>query len=91
MNSLEMIRSMLMEQIDEFAQSGKLTSVSDLEQVDKLTHALKSVEAVLAMKGQYSERGSYGGSYGYGYGYPTDGRSYGRRYDERDRREYDRR
>ena len=87
MNSLEMIRSMLMEQIDEFAQSGKLTSVSDLEQVDKLTHALKSVETVIAMKGQYSERGSYG----YGYGYPMDGRSYGRRYDERDRREYDRR
>ena len=60
------------------AAGGKITS-ADMDYVDRLTHSLKSVKAVIAMNeaeedGEYSERYSRDDGYSRNY----DGRSYAR-------------
>lgn len=59
MHSLEKIRDMLMEELDRCSQKKELTSNS-LENIDKLTHAVKSIDTIMAMEeAGYSNEGSY--------------------------------
>ena len=76
-----------MDMLDEKYARGTQLSPQDLEHIDKMSHALKSLATYDAMKGN-SERGSYEGSY--------DGGSYRRgrsmttgRYVSRDESPYD--
>lgn len=72
---LEDVRDMLCEELDEIGKTGKIGSDAALERIDMLTHSIKSIDTILAMKDAgYSERG-------YSYNYP-------RRYDDRDGRDY---
>lgn len=66
------------------ARNGGIKSMGDLEEIDKLTHALKSVKTIMAMEeGGYSHA-DRGGSYGYNpntyyeRGYYDGGNSYRR-------------
>ena len=45
--------------------SGDLTG-GDLEYIDRLTHALKSIKTIMAMEDGGNSYGSYGNSYGNG-------------------------
>lgn len=66
--SLYKIKEMLCDALDEYAKKGDLTAGS-LEAVDKLTHSLKSVETILAMREWDDEDGaSYAGPDGGGMG-----------------------
>ncbi len=51
---------------------GKLTS-GDVDYIDKLTHALKSIKAVIAMDGDDGYSGSYPRSYRHERSYRRDG------------------
>lgn len=62
MKSLEKIRDMLMEELDRCSRREELTS-SSLETIDKLTHAVKSIDTIMAMEEA---------------GYSNDGYSYAR-------------
>lgn len=54
---LEKVRDMLCEELDEIAEDGKLTA-GKVEEIDKLTHSIKSIDTILAMReGGYSSRG----------------------------------
>ena len=79
MQSLYRIKDMLCRELDEHSKKDELTQAS-LETIDKLTHALKSVETVIAMREaesrrgrrrdmgrnrSYDSRGYYYGPYGY--------------------------
>lgn len=48
MHNLEKIRDMLMDELDKCSQKNELTSAS-LENIDKLTHAVKSIDTIIAM------------------------------------------
>ena len=62
MKSYEKIKEMLCEELETIAKKGELTAGS-LDTVDKLTHAIKSIETIIAMN-EYSEDGySNHGSY----------------------------
>ena len=74
MKSYEKIKEMLCEELETIAKKGELTAGS-LDTVDKLTHAIKSIETIIAMNEYndgYSNRGSYDGN--------MNGNSYARRY-----------
>lgn len=62
MKSYEKIKEMLCEELENIAKKGELTAGS-LDTVDKLTHAIKSIETIIAMNEYneygYSNRGSY--------------------------------
>ena len=74
MKSYEKIKEMLCEELETIAKKGELTAGS-LDTVDKLTHAIKSIETIIAMNEYnddgYSNRGSYEN---------RNGNSYARRY-----------
>jgi hypothetical protein len=74
MKSYEKIKEMLCEELETIAKKGELTAGS-LDTVDKLTHAIKSIETIIAMNEYnddgYSNRGSYEN---------RNGSSYARRY-----------
>ena len=86
---------------DKLRQQDSMTG-GDLEYIDKLTHALKSIKTTMAMmdaeNGEYS-RGYRDGHYNDGYGDGNDGYGrdeygndgYGRRYEARGRGRYARR
>lgn len=67
MKSYEKIKEMLCEELETIAKKGELTAGS-LDTVDKLTHAIKSIETIIAMneysEDGYSNRGSYEGRNG---------------------------
>ena len=75
MKSYEKIKEMLCEELEAIAKKGELTAGS-LDTVDKLTHAIKSLETIMAMneysEDGYSNRGSYDGN--------VNSNSYARRY-----------
>jgi hypothetical protein len=75
MKSYEKIKEMLCEELETIAKKGELTAGS-LDTVDKLTHAIKSLETIMAMneysEDGYSSRGSYDGN--------VNSNSYARRY-----------
>lgn len=74
---LEKIRDMLCDELDEIAEKGELTA-GTLETVDKLTHSIKSIDTIIAMRDAgYSER-SYPRYY-------YEGHSYARKRDARGR------
>ena len=53
---LERIQDMLTDELEKFAGKDKLANVAELDQLDKLTHALKSVKTTIAMcEGGYSQ------------------------------------
>lgn len=54
----EKIKDMLCEELDEITRKGELTA-GTLDAVDKLTHAIKSVETIMAMR-DYGDDRSYG-------------------------------
>ena len=63
MHGLEKIRSMLMEEIEKCSNKNEITS-SSLENIDKLTHAVKNIDTIMAMEESgysngYSNEGSY--------------------------------
>lgn len=66
MKSYEKIKEMLCEELETIAKKGELTAGS-LDTVDKLTHAIKSLETIIAMneysEDGYSNRGSYARRY----------------------------
>ena len=74
MKSYEKIKEMLCEELETIAKKGELTAGS-LDTVDKLTHAIKSLETIMAMneysEDGYSNRASYEN---------RNGSSYARRY-----------
>ena len=53
MKSYEKIKEMLCEELETIAKKGELTAGS-LDTVDKLTHAIKSLETIIAMS-EYSD------------------------------------
>lgn len=78
MRYLEDVKDMLCEELEKIAQKGELTA-GTLDAVDKLTHSVKSISAIMAMEeGGYSRDGSYDGSYRGSYRGSYDGGSYRR-------------
>lgn len=78
MKKMEELRDMLCEELDEITKRGEIDERT-LDQVDKLTHSIKSIDTITAMEesGRYGRRymeGRYGERYGEHYG---DGDSYG--------------
>lgn len=68
MRSMEELKELLCDELDKIAREGELTAGS-LDTIDKLTHSIKSIETIMAMKGEsYAYGGdSYrGGSYARG-------------------------
>lgn len=57
----EDLKEMLCKELEEITRKGELTAGS-LDTVDKLTHAIKSIDTIVAM-GQYDDDYSYRGSY----------------------------
>jgi len=77
MKELYELKEMLCDELKEYGKKGDLTAGS-LDVIDKLAHALKSVETIIAME----DAGGYSGRYDSGY---NRGSSYaGRRYAKRD-------
>lgn len=70
MKHIEKLRDMLCDELDNIASQNELTAGS-LETVDKLAHAIKCIDTIVAMKdaGYSQEGGSYGNSYGNSYDY----------------------
>lgn len=76
MRAMEELREMLMAELEKLTRKGDVNNVG-LEQIDKLTHSIKSIDTIMAMEDSgYSQRRgySYGGrrmsDYQYGdYGY----------------------
>lgn len=56
------IKEMLCKELDEYGKKDELTAGS-LDIVDKLTHALKSIETIIAMSEDGGESGRYSGRY----------------------------
>lgn len=78
MKKMEELRDMLCEELDEITKRGEIDERT-LDQVDKLTHSIKSIDTITAMEesGKYGRsyrEGRYGERYGERYG---DGDSYG--------------
>lgn len=68
MRSMEELKELLCDELDKIAREGELTAGS-LDTIDKLTHSIKSIETIMAMRGEsYAYGGdSYrGGSYARG-------------------------
>ena len=75
MHKLYDLKDMLCEELEEYADKGKL-DMGGLEIVDKLAHAIKNIDKIIDKEDGYSERrysergayenyrGSYGDSYG---------------------------
>lgn len=72
--SMELVRDMLCDELDNISSKGELTAGS-LDTIDKLTHSIKSIDTIMAMEDGYSK--DYMPSYG--------GRSYERQRDRRGR------
>lgn len=58
MRSMEDIRDMLCDELDNIAEQGEITTTS-LDFIDKLTHSIKSIDTIMAMEesGYSNERG----------------------------------
>lgn len=58
---------------DKIKDAGGKISAGDLEYIDKLTHAIKSIKTTIAMMEEEGESGYDGGSYGEGGSYARGG------------------
>lgn len=56
------LREMLCNELETVVKKGEL-SAGSLDIVDKLTHSIKSIDTILAMKGDYSNEYRYDNSY----------------------------
>ena len=56
------LKAMLFRELEEITRKGELTAGS-LETVDKLTHSIKSIDTILAMHGERSEKRDAMGRY----------------------------
>lgn len=66
MHALEELKDMLMEELEKCSKKGEL-SAGSLEVIDKLAHAVKSIDTIMAMEGYSEDSGEYmdrGGNYG---------------------------
>lgn len=61
MHMYEELKEMLCKELEEITRKGELTAGS-LDTVDKLTHAIKSIDTIVTME-EYSDDYSYRGSY----------------------------
>ena len=61
MHGMEDIREMLMKELEKYSKKGEL-SAGSLEIIDKLTHAIKSIDTIMAM-----EESGYSNESGYSY------------------------
>jgi len=75
MRVYEDLKEMLCKELEEISRKGELTA-GTLDTVDKLTHAIKSIETIMAMN-EYED------------GYSSDGMSNARRDNMRSRRSYE--
>ena len=60
MDKYEELKKMLCKELEEFEKKGKL-SAGDLETVDKLTHAIKSLVTIMAMEESKASGDGYSG------------------------------
>lgn len=58
MHKMEELKEMLCEELDKITKKGELTA-SSLDVIDKLTHSIKSIETIMAMRGYSNDEGSY--------------------------------
>lgn len=73
MRAMEELREMLMAELEKLTRKGDVNNVG-LEQIDKLTHSIKSIDTIMAMEESgYSQRRG-GGGYSSGRGYSSGGR-----------------
>lgn len=88
MKHIEDLRYMLCTELDKIASKGELTAGS-LDTIDKLTHAIKSIDTIMAMEDYSEDDYSRNSSYARG-GRGNRGRSSRDNYRNRDsRRSYD--
>lgn len=86
MHGMEDIREMLMKELEKYSKKGEL-SAGSLEIIDKLTHAIKSIDTIMAMEDSgYSNDSGY--SYARGRGMNARRDSMGR-YSRRDGMSYE--
>lgn len=86
MRGMEDIREMLMKELEKYSKKGEL-SAGSLEIIDKLTHAIKSIDTIMAMEDSgYSNESGY--SYARGRGSNARRDSMGR-YSRRDGMSYE--
>lgn len=73
MRYIEELKGKLCEELEEYGEKGNLT-VSDLEKIDLLAHAVKNLGKILAMGDGYSNSGSWHaeGDYGRDYHHGPD-------------------
>lgn len=77
MQKMEELRDMLCEELEKITKKGEL-SAGSLDVVDKLTHSIKSIDAIMAMEDSgYSKQGGRGGRGG---GRSGGGGGYSRNY-----------
>ncbi len=50
MHKMDELREMLCEELDKITKKGELSSMGDVELVDKLTHSIKSIDTIMAME-----------------------------------------
>ena len=75
MEYIEKIKKMLCKELEEYAEMGKMKSVSDLDMIWKLTDTVKNLDKIEMLEddGGYSEaRGMRGRSYMHGSSYDDD-------------------
>jgi len=62
MHKMEELREKLVKELEELTSKGEM-SMGSLDAIDKLTHSIKSIDTILAMKGYSGDRYSYDNSY----------------------------
>ena len=84
MHALEELKEMLMEELEKCSKKGEL-SAGSLEVIDKLAHAVKSIDTIMAMEGYSEESGNYGEYNDRGGNYGARGRGRNAQRDSRGR------
>lgn len=68
MNAMYELKDMLCDELEKITKKGEL-SAGSLDVVDKLTHSIKSLETIIAMKESGYSQGNGNSYYGYGNSY----------------------
>ena len=84
MHALEELKNMLMEELEKCSKKGEL-SAGSLEVIDKLAHAVKSIDTIMAMEGYSEDSGNYGEYNDRGGNYGARGRGRNAQRDSRGR------
>lgn len=84
MHALEELKEMLMEELEKCSKKGEL-SAGSLEVIDKLAHAVKSIDTIMAMEGYSEDSGNYGEYNDRGGNYGARGRGRNAQRDSRGR------